>query len=224
MAEFLVGAAMKLRGACLVLCLSCLLLTVIPSMAQTDLYDNGPSNGNIDAWTINFGFAVSDEFTLSQASTITGLQFTSWMFSGDVLETADFLITSDEMGGRTFFSGTVNFIQSGCVANQFGFNVCTETGSITGLNLNAGSYWLNMENAVVASGDPVYWDENDGPSPASETSEGSIPSESFTILGSASTGTTSTTGTTPEPASVMLFGSAVLGAAGILCRKFRRDQ
>ena len=96
MAEFLVGAAMKLRIACLGLCLSCLLLTVIPAMAQTDLYDNGPSNGNIDAWTINFGFAVSDQFTLSQASTVTGLQFTTWMFAGDVLETADVSITDEE--------------------------------------------------------------------------------------------------------------------------------
>jgi hypothetical protein len=209
---------MKLRLILLSLLVLC--LTVTSAMAQIDLYDNGPSNGNVDAWTINFGFAVSDQFTLSRASTVTGLQFTSWLFSGDVLETADFYITSDELGGTTYFRGTVNFTQSGCVANQFGFNVCTETGSIAGFNLNAGSYWLNMENAVVASGNPVYWDENDGPSWASETSTGSIPSESFTILGSTSTNTTSTTGTTPEPASLMLFGSAILGVAGLLRRKF----
>ena len=113
----------------------------------------------------------------------------------------------------------MNFTQSGCVTNQFAFNVCTETGSVTSFNLNAGSYWLNMENAVVASGNPVYWDENDGPSWASEGSTGSIPSESFTILGSASTSTTSTTGTTPEPASLMLLGSGMLGVAGVLRRK-----
>lgn len=207
---------MKLRLIFLLLFVIC--LTVTSAIAQIDLYDNGPSNGNNDAWTINFGFAVSDQFTLSQASTVTGLQFTTWMFSGDVLETADFFITSDELGGRTFFSGTVNFTQSGCVANQFGFNVCTETGNIAGFNLNAGSYWLNMENAVVASGNPVYWDESDGPSRASESATGSIPSESFTILGS-STSTTSTTGTTPEPASLMLFGSGMLGVAGVLRRK-----
>jgi len=28
------------------------------------LYDNGPINGNVDAWTINFGFVMSDPFTL----------------------------------------------------------------------------------------------------------------------------------------------------------------
>ena len=83
-----------------------------------------------------------------------------------------FLLTEDEGGGRTFFTGTVDFIQSGCLSNGFGFNVCTETGSIAGLDLNAGGYWLNLQNAVVASGNPVYWDENDGPSEASETFSG----------------------------------------------------
>jgi hypothetical protein len=206
----------KLRLILLTLITAC--LTVAPAVAQNDLYDNGHSNGTVDAWTINFGFLVSDQFTLSQDATVNGLQFTAWLFPGDVLETTDFFISAQETGGTTYFSGTVAFAQSGCTMNQFGFNVCTETGSFTGLNLNAGSYWLNMENAVVASGDPVYWDENNGPSRASETSEGSIPSESFTILGSNTT-TTSTTGTTPEPASLMLFGSGILGLMGILRRK-----
>ncbi len=214
---------MKLLSAVLSFCLFCLVSTVIPATAQTDLYDNGPSNGNIEAWTINFGFFVSDLLTLSQPATVTGLQFTAWLFPGDVLESADFSITDGEGGGRTFFAATVNFTQSGCVGNQFAFNVCTETGSITGFNLNAGSYWLNLQNAVVASGNPVYWDENDGPSEASETSAGTIPSESFTILGSTGTSTTSTTGTTPEPVSLVLFGSGILGVAGILRRNSRRD-
>jgi hypothetical protein len=206
----------KLRLILLTLITAC--LTVAPAVAQNDLYDNGHSNGTVDALTINFGFLVSDQFTLSQDATVNGLQFTAWLFPGDVLETTDFFISAQETGGTTYFSGTVAFAQSGCTMNQFGFNVCTETGSFTGFNLNAGSYWLNMENAVVASGDPVYWDENNGPSRASETSEGSIPSESFTILGSNTT-TTSTTGTTPEPASLMLFGSGILGLMGILRRK-----
>jgi hypothetical protein len=200
------------------LCIVCLLFTVIPAVAQNDIYDNGPSAGNIEAWTINFGFFVSDLITLSQPATVTGLQFTAWLFPGDVLETADFSITADEGGGFTFFTGTVNFTQSGCTMNQFAFNVCNESGTVAGFNLNAGGYWLNLQNAVVASGNPVYWDENDGPSGASETSVGTIPSESFTIMGS-NTSSTSTTATTPEPASLMLFGSGILGLTGMLRRK-----
>jgi len=64
----------------------------------------------------------------------------------------------------------------------------------------------------------VYWDENSGPSLASESAVGTIPSESFEILGS-NTSTTSTTGTVPEPSSVILFGSGILGLASWLRRK-----
>jgi hypothetical protein len=84
---------------------------------------------------------------------------------------------------------------------------------------SAGTYWLNLQNAS-SRGDPVYWDENSGPSSASENTVGTIPSESFTVLGTQSTTTsTTTTGTTPEPSSIMLFGSGILGLAGMLRRK-----
>jgi hypothetical protein len=57
---------MKLRITSLsLLTICCLMLAAIPVMAQNlDLYDNGPYNGDTDAWTINFGFTVSDSFVL----------------------------------------------------------------------------------------------------------------------------------------------------------------
>jgi hypothetical protein len=52
---------------------------------------------------------------------------------------------------------------------------------------------------------------------------GTIPSESFTVLGSEGSTTTSTstttTGTVPEPSSIMLFGSGILGLVGMLRRR-----
>jgi hypothetical protein len=75
-------------------------------------------------------------------------------------------------------------------------------------------YWLNLANASVASGDPVYWDENSGPASASESALGTIPSEAYTVNTGSSGG-----GTTPEPSSIMLFGSGILGLAGVLRRK-----
>ena len=205
---------MKLRIASLSLLALC--LVALPAMADT-VYDNGPINGTTDAWTINFGFIVSDTFTTSGA-TVNGLAFGAWLFPGDVLQSAEVSITDAEFGGNTFFDGVVNFTQSGCVGNQYGFNVCTETGSFTDTNLAAGTYWLNLQNASVNTGDPIYWDENSGPSQASENSVGTIPSEAFTLTGGTST-TTTTGGTVPEPSSIMLFGSGILGLAGVLRRK-----
>jgi hypothetical protein len=195
-----------------------LCVAAVPAIAQT-LYSNGPENGTTDAWTINFGFVVSDTFTLSSASTVTGVKFDAWLYPGDTLQTAEVAITSSEFGGTTYSDQIVNFTQSGCESNQFGFNVCLESsGGLTPVNLGNGTYWLNLENAVVNDGDPIHWDENSGPSLASESSVGTIPSESFTVLGAA-TSTTSTTGTTPEPSSIMLWGSGILGLAGAIRRK-----
>jgi hypothetical protein len=207
---------MKARLASLTLL--ALSLAAVPAVA--DIYNNGPINGNTDAWTINSGFAVSDTFTTPGGfGFITGLQFGAWVFPGDTITSVEVTITSQEFGGISFFDGIVNLSQGGCVSNSFGFDVCTETGSFDAGALAAGTYWLNLQNASVPSGDPVYWDENSGPSAASQSSVGTIPSESFTVLGGATTSTTTTGGTTPEPSSIMLFGSGILGLAGVLKQK-----
>ena len=221
---------MKLRT--ISLSLIALTLATVPAMAQT-LYSNGPTNGNIYAWTVNFGFVVSDTFTLTNFDTpITGASFGMWLFPGDTLTSAELSITSGENGGTSYFDGFVNFTQSGCAANQYGYQVCTENTSFFGPTLNAGTYWLNLQNASVPSGDPVFWDENfGGPgshawpvSLASENTVGSIPSEAFTLLGQ----TTSTfrggadgqaSSSVPEPGSIMLFGSGILGLATWLRRR-----
>jgi len=200
---------LKIRIATLILLL--VALVAIPAAADT-LYSNGPTNGTTDGWTINFGFIVSDTFTLSAASTVTGLTFATWMEPGDTLLSAQVAITSSEFGGTQFFNSVVNFTQSGCSVNQYGFDLCTESGTFN-VALNSGTYWLNLENAVSALGDPVYWDENSGPSMASENSVGTIPSESFTLTG------TTGGGTVPEPSSILLVGSGILGLAGMLRRR-----
>ncbi len=158
-----------------------------------DIYDNGPINGNTDAWTINFGFIVSDTFTVVNDYTpITGMTFGAWLFPGDTLTSAELSITSSPNGGTSYFDQTVNFTQGSCSTfNDYGYYVCSENTTFNGPTLNAGTYWVNLQNASVPSGDPIYWDENSGvgcdspgcPSEAYENSAGTIPSESFTILG-----------------------------------------
>ncbi len=203
-----------------VICLATLL--AIPASAGT-LYEDGPINGSVDAWTINFGFIVSDTFTISGGpSHLTGMSFGAWLFPGDILESVELSVTSQEFGGTTYFDQVVSFTASNCSLNQYAFNVCEETGSFNGPTLPNGTYWMNLQNAVVNSGDPVYWDENSGigchsegcPSQPSQNGEGTIAAESFTILGNGSGG-----GSTPEPSSLLLFASGVLGIAGVLRRK-----
>jgi len=215
---------MKSRSLTLMLCaVSLLFMLAAPTWADT-VYDNGPINGTSDAWTINFGFVVSDSFTVSGGtSTITGLSFETWAY-GDPLESVEVSITSSEFGGTTYFDQVVNTTQSDCHQNQYGYYVCMQSASFNGPTLTDGTYWLSLQNALNDDGDPVYWDENSGtgcqspgcPSQASENSVGTIPSESFTLLG-----TTSEGGTVPEPGTLLLLGSGVIGSLGSLRRKLR---
>jgi len=198
----------------------CLALAAVPAFAQWS-YDNGPINGTTDAWTINFGYVVSDSYVAS-GSNVTGFSFGVWEFPGDTMTTVDWSITLGENSGTTFGNGTASVTDKYISTNQYGYNI--DLISVSGLNVPEKSgvtYWLNLQNAVVPSGDPVYWDENSGtgcggsgcPSQASESAVGTIPGEAFTISGGSSSGST------PEPSSIMLFGSGILGLAGVLRRK-----
>ncbi len=115
--------------------------------------------------------------------------------------------------------------------NQYGYNI--DLIGVSGLYVatsNGTTYWLNLYNAAVPSGDPVYWDENSGvgchgngcPSQASESAIGTIPSEAFTIGGGCGVGNDNSPDCgppTPEPSSILLFGSGILALAAALRRK-----
>jgi uncharacterized repeat protein (TIGR03803 family) len=148
-------------------------------------YENGPVNGQIDAWTLNFGFATTD--TIQAGGGVTGVNFWAWLIPGDTITSVQVSIGSSPFGSDQF-DGVVSLTQSNCFTNDFGYNVCLESGNFNGAN---GDGWLTLQNATVPSGDPVYWDENSGvgcqspgcPSQAQENSVGTIPSEAFTIQG-----------------------------------------
>ncbi len=202
-------------------------LLAVPAIAQYDVYDNGPTNGQTDAWQISSGSVVSDSFTFVNNGNcypgpcgVNGLSFEAWLFPGDVLQSAEVSITSSEFGGTSYFDQIVNFTQSACTNNDIGFLVCNETGTFGNVSLNTGTYWLNLKNAVGITGDPLYWDENEGPSSASETSVGTVPSESFTLLGATTTYCWYCS-TIPEPNSWLLLGSGMIAGLGA-ARRFLR--
>jgi len=205
----------------------CLVLVAVPAWAQFGWsYDNGPINGTTDAWTINFGYIVSDTFVAGGCyqGCVNGFQIGVWEFPGDTMSSVGWSITSAENGGTTYGSGTVmgsNLTDKFISTNQFGYDIDLISATISATGLSSGStYWLNLQNAAVPSGDPVFWDENSGkgcsgtgcPSSASESAVGTIPGEAFTVNGGSNF---------PEPSIILLFGSSALCLVGMRRRKFQ---
>ncbi len=203
----------------------CFTLAAVPAMAQWAIYDNGPTDGNTDAWGINnqgaHGSITSNSFINPYCSyppcQITGVEFVTWLYPGDVLTSVEVSITSDENGGTVYFDQVLNTVQSGCEINDLSWMICNDTANFNALSLNSGTYWLNLQNGVVNyNGDPVYWDENSGPSSASNDVYGTIPSESFTILGTNNSTCWWCYLTTPEQGTGTLLASGCMTLLGLL--------
>jgi PEP-CTERM motif-containing protein len=210
----------------------CLTLAAIPAWAQQ--YDNGPINGTTDAWNIT-SYVASDTF-VGNGGDLSGFSFGVWETPGDVLSSVTWSISATE-NGNAIASGVASgnsLTDKFLSENQYLYDIHLISVTARGLNLTYGStYWLNLTSATVPSGDSVYWDENSGkgcngigggkgcPSSASLTTVGTIPSEAFTVsMGGCAAGHNSPDcGPTPEPSSIVLFGSGILGLAGLLRRK-----
>jgi len=192
-----------------------LILAVTPSFADT-LYSNGPINGTIDGYTVYNGLNIANSFTLSSASTITSFDAGLWVFPGNTPLTGSWRIgTAPSFEGATLlFSGTGTFSSSYWGKCSWGFDIDTATMNLSGVSLGAGTYYLGLYN-VTSSFGSVYWDENDGPSAAYYTWYGvsnPMGSEAFNIYG--------TTAATPEPGTLLMFGTGALGLFGAFRRRF----
>ena len=233
-----------------VLCFAtlCLVLTAVPALAGNDSncqsptcggwsYNNGPINGRTDAWTINFGYIVSDTFIAG--GPMSTFSIGVWEFPGDVVTSLQWSVTSSENGGTVFGSGTAsgaNLLDTFISTNKYGYDIDAITANASANLINGTTYWLNLENAAVPSGDPVFWDENSGgwtpwcvsctvchgagcpPTEASQSAVGTIASEAFTVSEGGCCAL-QPGGGAPEPSSIVLFGSGVLCLAGLLRRK-----
>jgi hypothetical protein len=189
----------------------------VPARADT-IYDNGPLDGNTQAYAINFGNSVSDSFFLTQnGATVTGATIGLWAFPGDIPRTVDWSLGTSFFGSDVA-SGTSNLTWKFDFTNSFGYDVYTSTLSFGTLNFSfqQGPYYLTLQNATTRFDNPIYWDQNNGPSQAMDSSLGPVPSETFQILGTYGEG-----GGPAEPASFLLLGTGLAGLAGGIRKRMK---
>jgi hypothetical protein len=189
------------------------------------LYDNGPMNLSDSALTINGGQAIGDSFTLTSAATVTGVNFGVYALTGDRMLTVDWGITSDATAVPD--NGTAAVTTGAVTDDGGGIDASTDSFSTGPVHLAAGTYYLWLQNAFTDSGDPLFWNINDGPSAANwalfGVNQGSLAglvepgsnSSAFQIVG--------TLGDLPEPATwaMMLAGFGGIGAVMRRGRKAR---
>ena len=191
------------------------------------LYDDGPTNGTIEGFFIDgpnpgpFSQWIADAFTATGSGTVSRLDFGLWVPAGSTPSTITWwlgtTVLDNSIGGGTVSLTPSDYTFYIAAGGYDVYNV-----SLTGLSssmVNAsGGYVLTLGNANDSFGSQFdAWDMNNGAATCYFGVGGSFiggcgaPGEAFTLY----TGGNST----PEPGSIIMFGSGILGLAGVLRRK-----
>ena len=225
---------MKIRIATLSLTILCLALTAYAG--TTTFYNDGGIDGLDNGFFISGpnlpnpagSFQdISNGFMPLVTGTANHLEFGEWVLSGSTPTGVDW------EGGTSAFSNNSGFghitqNSSNSVllfTNGFGYGIYDVTATVNIPMTFGTEEWLTLSNATnTGSTQSGAWDlagPSGGPATCnfrqSGTNYGScgLGGESFTLTGQ-------TGGTTPEPSSILLFGSGILGLAGVLRRKLTR--
>jgi hypothetical protein len=181
----------------------------LPALPVTLYYNYSPTMGDTNAIAINHGNSVINSFSLSADATVDFAWIYIWEDpSGQPLQTVNWYIRNDDGGGNPFNgslagSGVAttwnNYVRSGAFGSDI-YHVYIPMN----VSLNGGvTYWFQLDSAVTANNDYIYWDVSGGPSQAySSTLFKLEASESFVLMSDSST--------VPEPSTVMLLSSGLL--------------
>lgn len=171
---------------------------VLPARAQTVLYSNGP-DGNVGYYRVNFGAVTTNSFALPRAATITGVALTLYAVDDrNAPQRLKWTISTEALGGRVMGEGFVHLtLLSNPYPTRFQFFAWEMSFAIPSLSLPAGTYYLQVQDAVTRWNTYSFWAQSsDGASQAYYEPIGAngagqvsqVSSESFSLMGEWSTG------------------------------------
>ena len=196
------------------------------------LYDNGLISGQtgIGSWSISYGNIMSDSFTLTGTSTLTGVNLGIWIVPGDTPASLEWRITDSVPDPALGVIGATASLTSSlwCSAGSSGCapsaDIYASGFSLPGVVLGPGTYYLTLDYGLGAGYNSLYWDINNGPSVAFRNGANvanyldAYPgsnSDSFQILG------VGPSSMAPEPANTAIFLSGLALVAGLARRRIR---
>ena len=212
----------------------CLALT-----ASAQIYSEGPIDGNDNAFSVTgpafpnfFGSVqdISNGFVATNSGFSYSLEWGEWSVGAP---TSFSWSVGSGAFGADLGSGTVAqypYNSRFLFTNGFGYGVYDVTATVypSPLLTAGNTYWLSISNATDAANDGTQaWDVPNGGlgGPAicnfrqSGTNFGACIEDGVILGGESFTISNSIPPYTPEPSSILLFGSGLLGIAGILRRK-----
>lgn len=172
-------------------------------------------------WWLGQPGASSDNFLLSSPSTINSITFSSWSH-GSGPSTVYWKISSLPGGVGLFASGTASVSDSynGTDSLGSGYSIYNSTFSLH-QNLSSGNFWLTLSTNNSSNGSYVYWGTSNngmgGNAYSTQASTGAFTSVAGWELAFKVEGTPITA--VPEPRSMILLGSGLLGMAYAVRRK-----
>lgn len=152
------------------------------------LYENPPSDFGYNSTPIGYDDVephyAGNTFTLTSASTVTGVNFAAWNASNDLVKTVSWKILDEQFGfGATLAQGDAAVSSNFNKLNFYNVYVTDSTFTIPDLNLGAGTYWLYLYGAKTYNDDWASWDNTPVGTSGFDNNSGRTSGNTFRIYG-----------------------------------------